>query len=166
MAMYVNARAIIERTTADGLEVLLQIRDRAGEAEKWELPGGRIEEYESFIDALYREVREETGLTVTEVLGETDRVVWHAHGVQAELECLRPFFLYQTLKGPVDTLGAYFRCHAEGELTTEGDGAKGHRWVGINDLRQSFADNPEAFDWLSQAAIHYYLHWLDQAAAG
>lgn len=162
--MYVNARAIIERTTAAGLEILLQIRDRPGEPQKWELPGGRLEQYESSLDALRREVHEETGLIVTEVLGETNRVVWRAHGEQAELECLQPFFVYQTLQGPVDTLGAYFRCHATGELTGSGDGATGHRWVSVMHLRQSFVNDPAAFDWLSQAAIDYYLRWLETAS--
>lgn len=64
--MYVNARAIIERETTAGLEIVLQIRNKPQYDERsLELPGGRLEEYESFLDALTREVHEETGLAVT-----------------------------------------------------------------------------------------------------
>ncbi len=41
--LHVNVRAIVERETPAGVEVLLQVRDRAGEPRTLELPGGRLD---------------------------------------------------------------------------------------------------------------------------
>ncbi|RJF73234.1 NUDIX hydrolase [Deinococcus cavernae] len=152
---YVNARAIIERPGAAGREVLLQQRQKPGEARLLEFPGGQLELFEGMTDALKREVREETGLTVTgflDALNETRRSTR-----QAEVQCLTPSFVYQTLRGPVDSVGFFFRVTAEGELTRQGDHAGNHQWIALDDLRQRFDATPEHFDWLTQGALAQYL---------
>ena len=50
----------------------IQTRDRPGEGTYTEFPGGTTETFESLIDAVKREVREETGLEVMEVKGRCD----------------------------------------------------------------------------------------------
>ena len=157
-----NARAIVERDTASGVEVLLQVRDRAGEARGLEFPGGQLDEFEPVLAALAREVREETGLTLSRVLGDTNRTVSSAD--QGQVECLTPFFVYQTLRGPVDSTGFFFRIEAHGDLTKQGDGASGHRWVGVAELTGMFEQNPGQFDWLTRGALTYYLAWCERQA--
>lgn len=152
--MYINSRAIIERETATGREILLQIRCRPNEPERLELPGGQIEEYESILGALTREVKEETGLTVTEILDETDRTVWSDGPFT--VECLRPFCVYQTTEGPIDSIGFFFRCRAQGELVQQGDGAYGHRWVPVAILTAQVKEQCGQFDWLTMAALQFY----------
>jgi ADP-ribose pyrophosphatase YjhB (NUDIX family) len=62
-----GSQAVVER---DG-RVLLGRRAHDPGAGRWDLPGGFIDEFEEPIDALHRELREETGLglKVTEFLG-------------------------------------------------------------------------------------------------
>lgn len=153
--MYVNARAIIERTGLDSVEILLQTRDKPGERQHLELPGGQVEPYESLVDALRREVLEETGLAVDQIEGQHTRVV--AVGEQATVECLRPFAAYQTLEGPVDSMGVYFRCAASGRLVSQGDGSKAAQWVSPAQLRSWMDADIEHFSWVDRAALQFYL---------
>jgi len=112
---YVNSRAIIERYIDGELEIVMQTRTKPNELLRMELPGGRIEPYESLIDALRREVKEETGLDLLEIEGEELRVDTVGINMEFEVECLKPFAAYQTVKGPVDSVGYYFRCKAKGD---------------------------------------------------
>lgn len=157
--MYVNARAIIERETAAGTEIVLQIRNKPQYDElALELPGGRLEEFESFLDALQREVFEETGLTVTHIEGAESTVV--AANATKAVECVRPFAIYQTTQGPFDSLGAYFRCRATGELVEEGDDTLKPRWVSVQQVAQQMAEDPTQFSWIDCAGIQFYLRSL------
>lgn len=157
--IYVNARAIIERTTDEGLEIVIQTRIKPGEKEQLELPGGQIEQFESLITALGREVKEETGLTVTEIEG-SDTVLTVEHGDE-KVEVVRPFAVYQTISGPVDSMGVYFRCRAEGDLLKEGDHTEEPRWVKVSDLGQRLREDPAAFSWVDRAGLSFYLKSLE-----
>jgi len=155
--MYVNARAIIERTAVDdgGLEVLLQTRDKTGQRPQLELPGGQVEVFESLLDALRREVKEETGLDVEDVRGADTRLV--ASGEQTSVECLRPFAVYQTLQGPVDSMGVYFRCTASGQLRSQDGESRAAGWFGLDHLRALIDRDPEQFSWVDRAGLLQYL---------
>ena len=146
--MFVNARAVLWREGADGIEYLVQTRDRPGQRQSLEFPGGTVETNESLLAALRREVREETGLEVVEIEGQA---VQH-EGKSWTVECVEPFAAYQTTKG-FNSVGVYFRCRAKGELLAEGDGSRDIRWMPAAELAAGFAENPNQFNAITAAVL-------------
>lgn len=153
---YVNARAFIEREGKQGTELVVQTRLKPGE-ESLELPGGRIELYESIHQALIREVKEETGLTISYIEGASKRIDTRGINPDFEVECVEPFCVYQTLNGPVDSIGMYFICRAEGKLLHQGDETKGAVWKTVQSLRAMMEQNPLQFSNVDRAGLKYYL---------
>jgi len=71
---FVACNDLISRTSVYGLldrgsHEVLMIRDRSA-IEFWDLPGGGVELGETRVEALFREVQEETGLILDEVIEE------------------------------------------------------------------------------------------------
>lgn len=154
--MFVNVRAIVERNIDNQRQILIQTRNKINENNKCiELPGGRLDEFESLIEGLKREVFEETGLVVSEIEGIATKI--DTNTGDNNVECLRPFAVYQTTKGPVDSMGVYFRCKAEGTLLHSGDETEGVRWIDVSDLHDLFRKNADQFCWVDRAGIQFYL---------
>jgi 8-oxo-dGTP diphosphatase len=154
--MYVNARALIERSSDAKSELLIQRRNKSDDARTTiELPGGRIEEYESLIAALKREVKEETGLDLVWIEGQELSLT--SQTSETSIECLPPFAAYQTTHGPVDSMGLYFRCRAEGHILEQGDGTKDIRWIEVSELARHMQSDIEQFSWVDRVGMMFYL---------
>jgi len=132
--IYVNARAIVERVNNGKTEVLVQWRDKKGQKGMYEFPGGRVEPFESFFDALKREVKEETGLDVIAVTGQ-ESLFTTKTSHEWTVECFQPYAVYQTVEGPVDAMGVYFKCRAEGTPLSKGDDTKDIKWISLDELQ-------------------------------
>lgn len=153
---YVNARAIVERKGSDDTEIVIQTRNKKNE-ESLELPGGRLEEFESIFDGLRREVFEETGLTVIEVEGSHKRIDTRGINPEFEVECLEPYCVYQTIKGPVDSMGMYFICKVEGNLLEAGDETTNIRWETVEEVYRLMIEDQKQFSDVDRAGLKYYL---------
>jgi len=154
--MHCNARAIIERNGHNDVEILVQMRNKPHEGSKCiELPGGRFEEFESLVDALRREVREETGLELSFIEGLDTRI--ETNRANTNVECIRPFAVYQTLYGPVDSMGIYFRCRAEGQLLEMGDDTERPHWITVSEIERQMNDDPNQFSFIDLSGLAFYL---------
>lgn len=65
----ISQSELIQRTSVYGVvereSGVLLVRDRTRSDEKWDLPGGGVESNEGLLDALKREIKEETDLDIT-----------------------------------------------------------------------------------------------------
>lgn len=156
--IHVNVRGIVVRENNNQKEIVVQLRKKTGEPECFELPGGRIEEYESVTEALRREILDETGLYVTTIQNEKDQIVRKSNTSLFEVQCIKPYAAYQTLFGPVDSFGLYFLCSADGEFIDIGDDTEKAHWASIAEIKNYIKFN-KFYD-IDKPAMLMYLNDL------
>ena len=148
--------AIIERKLEGKLQVLIQARVKSSDIEHagtLEIPGGKMRAFEDIFDTVRREVKEETGLDVTSIVGEHQRIDHpNAKDVSTLIE---PFCVTQMQTGPV--IGMIFRCTAAGELAVATDETRDIRWINVDELRQLVSRSPERFYTPFLAPLKKYL---------
>ena len=150
--------AIIEKIVNNEKYILIHTRqneDRAETNGMLEVPAGKIREYENIFRALRREVKEETGLTITKILGE-DRQISNLIGSN-EVISYTPYCVTQNLSGAYSIILNTFLCEAEGELLTETNESQNIHWMKIEELKKIFKNNPEKIFLLHINALQKYL---------
>lgn len=153
--IYVNVRAFIVREREGIEEVYVQrrMKEREG-ACPIELPGGQLEPYESLLDCLKREVKEETGFDVVNVAKPLNYTQTSSENGFV-VECMSPFAVYQTVEGPVDSMGVYFKCYVTGSALSVGDDSERVGWITREELRALVEeDRVSAID---KAGMQFYL---------
>lgn len=154
--IYINVRAFIIREQDGVEEVYVQRRMKAHEGKfPIELPGGQLKEYESLLDCLKREVKEETGFDVIEVVDSLEYVKTKSPQGFV-VECMSPFAVYQTVEGPVDSMGVYFKCYVSGKGLDIGDDSERVGWVTREELA-GFVEKDQVSG-IDKAGIQFYLN--------
>jgi 8-oxo-dGTP pyrophosphatase MutT (NUDIX family) len=126
---------------------LVQRRSKRGDRYHgfWELPGGRIHPGESVHQCLCREVEEETGLQVQEILGQSEDRIEDRLGGRARV--LLPLVVVEVIASGA-IFGQYYVCLVRGEAR-DTEESSSHRWFLVPEFRQTFLEAPGPNDELS-----------------
>ena len=150
--------AFIIKEEQDTEYILLQERWKKNSLEEngmFEIPAGKIREFENIFETLRREVKEETGLDITEIYGE-DQSLLYENGNYSVINFM-PFSCSQNLIGDYPIMVFTFVCRASGVLLNESDESQNYKWVSVDELKNILATNPHKFYPMHVSTLRKYL---------
>lgn len=151
--------AIIEKIIDGEKNILLQTRQKSGGGDTngmLELPAGKIREYEDVFSALRREVREETGLTITKIYGE--ELLRSTKIGAVKTISYEPFCITQNISGAYSIILNTFVCEAEGEPLNATDETQNIGWINIAEVSRIIEKEPERMFFMHLNALKKYLN--------
>lgn len=157
-----GAGGIIEKVVDNVTYVLVQERfkeDRPQENGLIEIPAGKIRAFENIYDSLRREIREETGLEVIEIVGEKEAQVYDGNGYK--VINYTPFSSAQNLIGTYPIMVQVFLCKAVGTLVNRSDESKNLRWIAMAELKRLLEENTDSFYPMHVTALKKYIQMED-----
>lgn len=148
--------------TEDRVEYIL-IQDRFKENAPLEdglieIPAGKIREFENIYDCLRREIREETGLEVTEIEGEDEAVFVESNGYRVINYV--PFSCSQNLLGAYPIMVDTFICRVKGKELIASDESKNMRWITILELGDMLDKHQEKFYPMHVTTLKKYIKYM------
>lgn len=152
---------IIERKNSEGTELLIQTRWKPNRDPLYsgtlEFPAGVLDKpFEDVFEALKREIKEETGLTLKSIKGESRTKIYSPKGNDSSF-AFRPFCCTQQLKEGRPWIGFIFICEVEdGEIVSQEEEAKDAKWMTVTELQKIFEETPEKLFTLEIGAWEYY----------
>jgi 8-oxo-dGTP diphosphatase len=153
--------AIIEKVEEGKRYILLQRRQKGTDDESnglIEVVGGKIREYENIFDALRREVREETGLTITEICGESEQQEICVNGTK--VIGFQAFCTVQNLNGIYSLIMQTFICHAEGEPSGSTNETVDVHWESVEAIKELLTTEPQKIFPLDVLPLKKYIEQL------
>ncbi len=157
---------IIERKNCDVIELLIQTRWKPDRdsiySGTFEFPAGVLDKpFEEVFKALKREIKEETGLNLKSVKGESKTKIFSPQGNDASF-AFRPFCCTQQLKNGKPWIGFIFICEVEeGEPASQEKEARDVKWIKVTELKKIFEETPEKLFTLEIGAWEYYFRDLN-----
>lgn len=123
-----------------------------------EIPAGVVEPYEDVFNALYREVKEETGLEIVDVL-DTYRSSIEENRPLNKTHVFTPFLCQQVLAtgGGLPWIGFVFRCLVTGDIHMQKEEAKNPQWLKVSELKKIVDDSPETIFPLQYPVLKHYV---------
>lgn len=126
-----------------------------------EIPAGGIDGYENVYDALYREVKEETGLDIVRIIDDYHGDIMQTRAHDSS-HVFKPFICQQVLEtnGGLPWIGFVFRCEVKGKITIQKKEAKDPRWVSLEDLEKILMKTPKKIFSLQYSTLLYYISFM------
>ena len=154
-----GAGGIIVREIKGVKNILMQTRvkpEALCENGLLEIPAGKIRAFENIFDTLKREVKEETGLDVVEILGENLSTIYE--GNSYKVVNFTPFSCSQNLSGDYPIMVFVFICKVEGELLPFSDESKDYRWIPIENIKQIVDETPQSLYPMHVETLKKYIY--------
>lgn len=155
--------AIIERTHNGVKELLMQTRWKPHADPLYsgtlEFPAGVLDKpYENVYDTLAREIKEECGLVLKSVTGDSRTKIYSPNNTD-EIMAFKPFCCTQQLKDGKPWIGFVFVCEVEdGDPVSQLSEAKDVKWLPASEVKEIFTNNPEKLFGLELPAWEYYFN--------
>lgn len=149
---------IIEKSFNGVDYILIQERvkeDKPLEKGLIEIPAGKIREYENIFDCLRREIKEETGLDVIRIEGETESYKYKYNNY--EVLNYQPFNCSQNIDGYYPIMVQIFICEVKGEVSKNTSETKNIRWISLKELNLFLKSNEESFYPMHVYTLRKYL---------
>jgi len=141
-----GAGAIILKEINGKENILLQTRIRPHipcEDGLLEIPAGKIRAFENIFDTLKREIKEETGLDVSEILGENLSTIYEENSYK--VINFMPFSCAQNLSGNYPIMVFVFICKVKGTLLPFSDESSNYKWTPVAEVKRLLSDAPDIF---------------------
>lgn len=140
----------------DRSHLLLQRRDKPNEAVRGrlEIPGGRWAAGESAAEAVRREVFEETGVSVLEMLESSQR---HDFPAGLAVDASQPSLVVAGLAGAYPALLVIYECIGEGSPRPVPGETAAPAWWALEDVVGHLANDPDDFVWQTATVLRELL---------
>ncbi len=149
-----NVAALVYSEDRD--TILLQRRDKPGEVVqgRLEVPGGRWNAGESAAEAVRREVFEETGVSVTEMLTGAAKYDFPAG---LSIEASRPSAVVAGLHGAYPAVLVAFECVGAGVPRPLAGESAAPAWWRLQDVQDHLDSDPDDFVWQTAVILRELL---------